>query len=67
MIIEGIRKDDHIVDENLTIIVVNSQYPVYKMLYIKRRIHKSYKDHLRTFHLSLTNKSESIAMIKVYG
>ncbi len=67
IIIECIREDDYIVDESSIVIVVNSQRLVYKALYIRRGIRESYKDHLRAFYLSLTDKSESIAMIKVYG
>ncbi len=36
------------------------------MLYIKKGIRKSYKDHFQTFHLLLTDKSKSIAIIKIY-
>jgi len=49
------------------VIVVNSQHPIYKTLYIEREIRESYKDHLRTFHFLLINKDKSIVMIKVYG
>ncbi len=48
-------------------IVINSQRPIYKTLYIKKEVRKSYKNYFRTFHPSLTNKSKSIAMIKIYG
>src|SRR6266566_2457296 len=66
IIIENIRKDNYIVDKNSIIITINFQHPVYKTLYIRKKIHKSYKDHLRIFHFSLTNKSKSIAIIKIY-
>ena len=36
------------------------------MLYIKRGVYKSYKDYLRMFHLSLIDKNESIAVIRIY-
>jgi len=67
MIIENVRKDDHVVDENSTMIVVSFQRPVYKALYIGRGVCESYKDHLRTFYSSLIDKGKSIAMIRVYG
>jgi len=67
IIIESIRKDDHIVDESSTVIVVSSQYPVYKALYIRRGVCKSYKDYFRMFYSSLINKDKSIAVIKIYG
>jgi len=66
MIIEGIRKDDHIVDKSSIMIVINFQYPVYKMLYIGKEIYKSYKDYLRMFHSLLTNEDKSIIMIRIY-
>ncbi len=66
MIIEGIRKDDHIVDKSSIMIVINFQYPVYKMLYIGKEIYKSYKDYLRMFHFLLTNEDKSIIMIRIY-
>ncbi len=37
------------------------------MLYVKRGVCKSYKDHLRMFHPLLIDKNESIAVIKMYG
>ena len=46
---------------------MNSQCPVYEVLHIKKGVCESYKDHLRTFYLSLTDKSKSIVVIKVYG
>ncbi len=67
MIVEYIRENDHIVDKNSTIIAINFQCSIYKTLYIKKRIRKSYKNHLRTFHPLLIDKNESIVMIKVYG
>jgi len=67
MIIEGVRKDDHVVDESSTVIVVSFQCPVYKTLYIKKGIRESYKDYFRTFYSSLTDKGKSIVVIKVYG
>jgi len=67
MIIEGIRKDDYVVDKSSIMIAVNSSHPVYKTLYIKRGVCKSYEDHLRTLHSLLTDKDESIAVIRVYG
>ncbi|SRR6266699_7332921 len=66
IIVEYIRENNYIVDKNSIMIVINFQRPVYKTLYIKKRIYKSYKDYLRIFYLSLINKNESIAMIKVY-
>ena len=66
IIIEGIRKDDYIVDESSIVIIINFQHPVYKILYIKRRVYKSYKDYLRTFYSLLTDKDESIVMIGMY-
>jgi len=47
-------------------IAISFQRPVYKTLHIKKGIRKSYKNHLRTFYSSLTDKNESIAMIKIY-
>ena len=66
MIIESITKNDYIVDKSSIIIAINSQRPVYKTLYIRRGVRESYKDYLRTFYLLLIDKSESIAMIKIY-
>ncbi len=66
MIVEYIREDNYIVDESSIIIVVNFQCPIYKTLYIRRGVCEFYKDYLRTFHPSLTNKSESIAIIRIY-
>ena len=60
------EKDDYIVNESSTMIVINFQYPIYKVLYIRRRVCKSYKDYLQTFYPSLIDKNESIAVIKVY-
>ena len=67
IIIENIRKDDYIVDKNSTMIVISFQRPVYKTLYIKRGVRKSYEDYFRTLYSLLIDKSESIAVIKVYG
>ena len=67
VIIEGVRKDDYVVDENSTVIVISFQRPVYKALYIGRGVRESYEDHLRTFHSSLIDKDKSIAIIKIYG
>ena len=67
IIVEYIRENNYVVDKNSTIIVINFQYPVYKALYIRRGIYKSYKNHFRTFYPSLIDKSESIVIIKVYG
>ncbi len=67
MIVERIREDDYIVDKNSIMIIISSQRPVYKVLCIKKGGCKSYKNYLRTFYFSLINKSESIAMIKIYG
>ena len=67
MIVERIRENDHVVDKSSTVIVISSQYPVYKTLCVKRGVRESYKDYLRVFYLSLTDKNESIAMIKVHG
>ncbi len=47
-------------------IVINFQCLIYKILYIKKRVRESYKDHLQTFHLLLIDKSESIAVIRIY-
>jgi len=47
-------------------IAMSFQRPVYEALYIRKGVRKSYKDHLRTFYPSLTDKSESIAVIKMY-
>jgi len=47
-------------------ITINFQRSVYKTLYIRKGICKSYKDHFRTFHSLLINKDKSIAMIRVY-
>ena len=67
VIIKNIKKDDYIVDKNSIMIVINFQRPVYKALYIGKRIRESYKDHLRTFHSSLTDEGKSIVVIKIYG
>ncbi len=48
-------------------IVINFQCPIYKTLYIKKRVRKSYKDYLRTFYSSLTDKDKSIVVIEIYG
>ncbi len=66
MIAEYIREDNHIVDKNSTMITINSQYLIYKALYIKRRVYKSYKNHLRIFYPSLIDKNKSIVIIKIY-
>ncbi|SRR6266566_8787356 len=66
IIIEYIRKDDYIVDKSSIIIVINFQHSIYKTLYIRKRVRKSYKDYFRTFYPSLINKNELIIVIKVY-
>ncbi len=66
IIVEYIWENDYVVDKSSIIIVVNFQRSVYKILYIKRGIYKSYKDYFRTFYPLLTNKNESIVMIKIY-
>ncbi|SRR6266566_8029766 len=66
IIVKYIRKDNHIVDKSSTMIVISFQHPVYKTLYIKKGIRKSHKNHLRMFHLSLTDKNKSIAIIKIH-
>ncbi len=66
MIVECIRENDYIVDKSSIIIIMNFQRPIYKVLRIKRRIYKSYKDYFQMFYPSLTDKSKSIAVIKVY-
>ncbi len=66
IIVEYIREDDYIVDENSIMIIMNSQHPIYKVLYIKREVCKFYKNYLRMFHFLLIDKNESIAIIKIY-
>ena len=66
MIIENVRKDNHIINKSSIIIVISFQRPIYKMLYIKKRVYKSYKNHFRMFYPLLIDKSESIAVIKIY-
>src|SRR6266699_6400685 len=66
MIIENVRKDDHVVDKNSTMIAINFQRPVHKALYIGKRVRESYEDHLRTFYSSLTDKDKSIAVIRMH-
>jgi hypothetical protein len=66
MIIKNIKKDNYIVDESSIIIAIGFQRPVYKTLYIRRRVCESYKDYLRTLYSSLIDKDESIAIIKMY-
>ena len=66
MIVECIREDDHIVDESSTVIVINFQYSVYKVLYMRREVCKSYKDYLRMFYPLLIDKNESIVVIRMY-
>src|SRR6266699_4075779 len=67
MIIESVKKDDHVVDKSSTMIVMSSQRPVYETLYMGKGVRKSYKDYFRTFHSSLTDEGKSIVMIRVYG
>ncbi len=67
IIVEYIQEDNHVVDKSSTVIIISFQRLVYKVLYIKKRIYKSYKDHLRIFYPSLIDKSESIAVIRMYG
>src|SRR6266699_287273 len=67
IITERIRENDYIIDKNSIIIAINFQYPVYKTLYIRKGVRESYKNHFRTFYPSLTNKSKSIVVIKIYG
>ncbi len=66
IIIKNVRKDDYIVDKSSIIIAINFQCPIYKTLYIKKRVREFYKDHLQTFYSSLINKNESIMIIEIY-
>jgi len=67
MIVERVREDDYVVDESSIVIAVSSQRPVYEALCVRRGVRESYEDYLRAFYLLLIDKSESIAVIRVYG
>ncbi len=47
-------------------VIISFQRPVYKTLYIKKRIREFYKNYLRTLYFSLIDKNKSIIIIKVY-
>ena len=63
VIFERVREDRYIVDENSVILSIFFQRPIYKALYIQKRVYIFYKDYIRMFYPSLANKGETISII----
>ncbi len=65
IIFKKVQEDRYIVDKNSTIFSILFQHPIYKTLYIQKRVRISYKDYVRTFYPLLADKGETISIIQI--
>ncbi|SRR6266566_2455645 len=65
IIFKRIRKDHYIVNKSSTIFPIFFQYPIYKILYIQKKVRISYKNYIKIFHSLLIDKNETILIIRI--